>query len=64
MSANLKSLSIFVDSRSKVNLPEKSFSSNILMILDDPRGQKSNFKVKYAFNIYATNWSTYNTFLV
>ena len=42
-------------------LPEKSFSGNILVILDDSRGQKINFKVKYDFNIYATNWSTYNT---
>ena len=38
-------------------LPEKSFSGTIL---DDPLGQKVNFKVKYDFTIYATNWSTYN----
>ena len=42
-------------------LPEKSFSGDILMILDDPLGQKVNFKVKYDFNISATNWGTYNT---
>ena len=42
-------------------LPEKSISGTILGILDDPLGQKTNFKVKYDFNIYATNWSTYNT---
>ena len=30
-------------------LPEKSFSGNILVILDDPLDQK----VKYDFNIYA-----------
>ena len=35
-----------------VILPEKSFSDNILVILDDPLGQKVNFKVKYAFSIY------------
>ena len=28
-------------------LPEKSSSDNILVILDDPLGQKVNFKVKY-----------------
>ena len=42
-------------------LPEKSFAGNILVILDDPLGQKVNFKVKYDFNISATNWSMYNT---
>ena len=42
-------------------LPEKSFSGTILTILDDPLGQKVNFKVKYDFNIYTTNWSTHNT---
>ena len=42
-------------------LPEKSFSGTILVILDDPLGRKVNFKVKYDFNIYATDWSTYNT---
>ena len=42
-------------------LPEKSFSGDILVILDDPLGQKVNFKIKYDFNIFATNWSTYNT---
>ena len=40
---------------------EKSFSGIFLVLLDDPLGQKVNFKVKYDFNIYATNWSTYNT---
>ena len=33
-------------------LPEKYFSDNILVILDDPLSQKINFKVKYDFNIY------------
>ena len=42
-------------------LPEKSFSGSILVILDDPPGQKVNFKVKYDFSISAINWSTYNT---
>ena len=42
-------------------LPEKSFSDNILVILDDPIVEKVNFKVKYDFNKSATNWSTYNT---
>ena len=42
-------------------LPEKSFSGTILAILDDPLGQMVNFKVKYDFNIYPTNWNTYNT---
>ena len=42
-------------------LPEKSFPGNSLVLLDDPLGQKVNFKVKYDFNIFATNWSTYNT---
>ena len=45
----------------RVILSNKSFSGNILVILDDPLGQKVNFKVKYDFNISATNWSTYNT---
>ena len=33
-------------------LPEKSFSGIILVILDDPPGQKVNFKVKYVFFTY------------
>ena len=33
-------------------LPEKYFSGTILVILDDPLGQKVNFKIKYDFNIY------------
>ena len=41
--------------------PEKSFSVNILVILDDHLGQKVNFKVKYDFNISATDLRTYNT---
>ena len=39
-------------------LSEKYFSDNIFAILDDPSGQEVNFKVKYDFNIYATNWGT------
>ena len=42
-------------------LPEKSFTGTILVILDDPVGQKVNFKVKHDFNMYATNCSMYNT---
>ena len=42
-------------------LLEKTFSVNILAILDDSLGQKVDFKDKYDFNISATNWSTYNT---
>ena len=45
----------------RIILPEKSFSCPILVILDNPLDQKVNFKVKYNFNIYATNWSMYNT---
>ena len=42
-------------------LPEKSFSGNILVFLDDLLGQKVKFKVNYDLYISATNWSTYNT---
>ena len=42
-------------------LPEQSFSGNIFVILDDPLGQKVNFKVKYDFTISAINWYTFNT---
>ena len=34
-----------------VILPQNSFSGNILVILDDPRGQKVYFKVKYDFSM-------------
>ena len=35
----------------RVILTEKSFSDTILVILDDPLGQKVNLKDKYNFNI-------------
>ena len=36
-------------------LPEKSFSCNMLVFLDDPLGQKFNFRVKYVLTYMLEN---------